>query len=78
MSRAAYARCGAKRSAFAVVEAIRPVWGGAVCVLAPGHKGLHRDRTGGGWFATPEIADAVAVSLLVRLLTDRPGTEDGS
>ncbi|MET9673515.1 hypothetical protein ABZY68_10545 [Streptomyces sp. NPDC006482] len=53
---------------FAVAEVVRPVCGGSVCVLASGHEGLHRDRTGDGWFATPEIADAVTVSLLARLL----------
>ena len=78
MNRAAYGRCGARRSVFALAEVVRPGWGGSVCVLSPGHEGLHRDRTGDGWFATPEIADTVAVSLLVRLLTNRPRTEDRS
>ncbi|MFE2014008.1 hypothetical protein [Streptomyces sp. NPDC059491] len=57
-------RCGARRSVFAVAEVVRAVWGGSVCVLAVGHDGHHRDRAGDGWWVTPEIADAVSLSLL--------------
>ncbi|MEV8590208.1 hypothetical protein AB0424_25065 [Streptomyces sp. NPDC051180] len=49
---------------FAVAEVVRAVWGGSVCVLAVGHDGHHRDRAGDGWWVTPEIADAVSLSLL--------------
>ncbi|MET9674982.1 hypothetical protein ABZY68_18080 [Streptomyces sp. NPDC006482] len=65
-------RCGARRSVFAVAEVVRPVWGGSVCVLAVGHDGPHRDRAGDGWWVTPEIADAVSVSLLARALAPEP------
>ncbi len=68
-------RCGARRSVFAVAEVVRPVWGGAVCVLPVGHEGLHRDRAGDGWWVTPEIADAASVSLLARVLTTEPELE---
>ncbi len=61
-------RCGARRSVFDVAEAVRPVWGGSVCVLAVAHDGPHRDRAGDGWWVTPEIADAVTVSLLAGAL----------
>ncbi len=65
-------RCGARRSVFAVAEVVRPVWGGSVCVLVVGHEGSHRDRAGDGWWVTPEIADAVTVSLLAHALTAAP------
>ncbi|MFJ5939140.1 hypothetical protein [Streptomyces sp. NPDC093071] len=65
-------RCGARRSVLAVAETVRPVWGGSVCVLGPGHDGPHRDRAGDGWWVTPEIADAVSVSLLTRALATEP------
>ncbi|MFJ7988985.1 hypothetical protein [Streptomyces sp. NPDC096351] len=68
-------RCGARRSVHAVADVVRPVWGGAVCVLAPGHEGHHRDRAGDGWWVTPEIADAVCLSLLTRALTTAPEPE---
>ncbi|MFJ8662424.1 hypothetical protein [Streptomyces sp. NPDC093795] len=55
---------------FAVAEVVRPVWGGSVCVLAVAHDGPHRDRAGDGWWMTPEIADAVTVSLLAHALTE--------
>ncbi|MEV6245684.1 hypothetical protein AB0M38_05690 [Streptomyces sp. NPDC051742] len=63
-------RCGARRSVFDVAEAVRPVWGGSVCVLAVAHDGPHRDRAGDGWWVTPEIADAVTVSLLAGALVE--------
>ncbi|MFB7030825.1 MULTISPECIES: hypothetical protein [unclassified Streptomyces] len=65
-------RCGARRSVLAVAEAVRPVWAGSVCVLGPGHEGPHRDRAGDGWWVTPEIADAVSVSLVAHALTAEP------
>ncbi|MFD3533537.1 hypothetical protein [Streptomyces sp. NPDC058664] len=65
-------RCGARRSVLAVAEVVRPVWGGSVCVLAVGHDGSHRDRAGDGWRVTPEIADAVTVSLLADALAAGP------
>ncbi|WP_024757986.1 hypothetical protein [Streptomyces exfoliatus] len=65
-------RCGARRSVLDVAEVVRPVWGGSVCVLAAGHEGPHRDRAGDGWWVTPEIADAVTVSLLTRALAPEP------
>lgn len=68
-------RCGARRSVLDVAEVVRPVWGGSVCVLAVAHDGPHRDRAGDGWWVTPEIADAVTVSLLTRALTDPPEPE---
>ncbi|MEU2077534.1 hypothetical protein [Streptomyces sp. NPDC013489] len=61
-------RCGARRSVFAVAEVVRAVWGGSVCVLTVGHDGHHRDRAGDGWWVTPEIADAVSLSLLTHAL----------
>ncbi|GHF97050.1 hypothetical protein ACFFSH_07955 [Streptomyces filamentosus] len=68
-------RCGARRSVYAVAEAVRPVWGGSVCVLDVGHGGLHRDRAGDGWWVTPEIADAVSASLAARVLAVEPEPE---
>ncbi|MFE1903379.1 hypothetical protein ACFW96_06890 [Streptomyces gardneri] len=68
-------RCGARRSVCDVAEVVRPVWGGSVCVLAVGHDGPHRDRAGDGWWVTPEIADAVTVSLLARTLAAPPEPE---
>ncbi|MFG2838186.1 hypothetical protein ACGFYE_24630 [Streptomyces zaomyceticus] len=68
-------RCGARRSVFAVAEVVRAVWGGSVCVLAVGHDGHHRDRAGDGWWVTPEIADAVALSLLTHGLKAGPEPE---
>ncbi|MFD8645297.1 hypothetical protein ACFV14_33905 [Streptomyces zaomyceticus] len=68
-------RCGARRSVFAVAEVVRAVWGGSVCVLAVGHDGHHRDRAGDGWWVTPEIADAVALSLLTHALRVDPVAE---
>ncbi|NML54916.1 hypothetical protein HHL19_34400 [Streptomyces sp. R302] len=68
-------RCGARRSVYAVAEVVRPVWGGSVCVLDAGHDGLHRDRAGDGWWVTPEVADAVSVSLLARALAAEPEPE---
>ncbi|MFE6103719.1 hypothetical protein ACFVQ4_27660 [Streptomyces laurentii] len=61
-------RCGARRPDNAVVEVMRPVCAGSVCVLAPGHDGSHRDRAGDAWWVTPELADAVTVSLLAHAL----------
>ncbi|MEV4684750.1 hypothetical protein [Streptomyces kurssanovii] len=47
--------------------------------MASGHEGPHHDRAGDAWWVTPEIADAVSVSLLARALADaftlRPGEE---
>ncbi|MFI8371706.1 hypothetical protein [Streptomyces sp. NPDC085466] len=60
---------------YAVAETVRPVWAGSVCVLDAGHDGLHRDRAGDGWWVTPEIADAVSVSLLADALTPEPEPE---
>jgi hypothetical protein len=63
---------------FAVAAVVRPVCGGSVCVLAEGHEGPHRDRAGDAWWVTPEIADAVSVSLLAQALANafaRPGEE---
>ncbi|MFC7795167.1 hypothetical protein ACFUIZ_12415 [Streptomyces cinereoruber] len=68
-------RCGARRSVHAVAEAVRPVWAGSVCVLGPGHDGPHRDRAGDGWWVTPELADAVSVSLLTHALASGPEPE---
>ncbi|MFD4375454.1 hypothetical protein [Streptomyces sp. NPDC058486] len=68
-------RCGARRSVLAVSEVVRPVWGGSVCVLGVGHDGLHRDRAGDGWWVTPEIADAVSLTLLTHALKTRPHPE---
>ncbi|MFD4315182.1 hypothetical protein [Streptomyces sp. NPDC058548] len=68
-------RCGARRSVFAVADVVRAVWGGSVCVLAVGHDGHHRDRAGDGWWVTPEIADAVSLSLLTHALTAAPEPE---
>ncbi|MFE0652259.1 hypothetical protein ACFVZH_27140 [Streptomyces sp. NPDC059534] len=68
-------RCGVRRSVLSVAETVRPVWGGSVCVLAVGHDGAHRDRAGDGWWVTPEIADAVTVSLLAHALTATPEPE---
>lgn len=70
MSRGVSGRCGARRSVFAVVAVVRPVCAGSVCVLASGHEGPHHDRAGDAWWVTPEIADAVSVSLLARALAD--------
>ncbi|BAU84119.1 hypothetical protein SLA_3205 [Streptomyces laurentii] len=47
---------------------MRPVCAGSVCVLAPGRSGSHRDRAGDAWWVTPELADAVTVSLLTHAL----------
>lgn len=52
----------------AIPEVVRPVWGGSVCVLDVGHDGPHRDRAGDGWWVTPEIADAVSLSLVTLAL----------
>ncbi|MFH9726994.1 hypothetical protein ACH4M4_29115 [Streptomyces sp. NPDC017254] len=60
---------------FAVAEVVRAVWGGSVCVLAVGHEGHHRDRAGDGWWVTPEIADAVSLSLLAHALRTAPEPE---
>ncbi|MFD9035987.1 hypothetical protein ACFVZW_33335 [Streptomyces sp. NPDC059567] len=68
-------RCGARRSVFAVAEAVRPVCAGSVCVLAVGHDGPHRDRAGAAWWVTPEIADAVSVALFARALKAAPEPE---
>ncbi|MEU4270910.1 hypothetical protein [Streptomyces sp. NPDC026092] len=68
-------RCGARRPVVAVVEVMRAVCAGSVCVLAPGHDGPHRDRAGDAWWVTPEIADAVSVSLLTRALAGEPEPE---
>ncbi|MET9438621.1 hypothetical protein [Streptomyces sp. NPDC006551] len=68
-------RCGARRPVIAVVEVMRPVCAGSVCVLAVGHDGPHRDREGDAWWVTPEIADAVSVALLVRALRAPPEPE---
>ncbi|MFF9018384.1 hypothetical protein ACF09C_36175 [Streptomyces sp. NPDC014870] len=59
----------------AVVEVMRAVCAGSVCVLAVGHDGPHRDRAGDAWWVTPEIADAVSVSLLTRALVVEPEPE---
>ncbi|MFF6778605.1 hypothetical protein ACFY8W_34360 [Streptomyces sp. NPDC012637] len=61
-------RCGARRPSVAVVEVMRPVCAGSVCVLAVEHGGPHRDRAGDAWWVTPEIADAVSVSLFAHAL----------
>ncbi|GAA3394374.1 hypothetical protein [Streptomyces roseoviridis] len=68
-------RCGARRPVIAVVEAMRAVCAGSVCVLAVGHGGPHRDRAGDAWWVTPEIADAVSVSLLTHALAAGPEPE---
>ncbi|MFJ3586207.1 hypothetical protein ACIPPS_28815 [Streptomyces sp. NPDC090127] len=68
-------RCGARRPVIAVVEVMRPVCAGSVCVLVVGHDGPHRDRAGDAWWVTPEIADAVSVSLVARALTAGPEPE---
>ncbi|MGW4162194.1 hypothetical protein [Streptomyces sp. NPDC004788] len=68
-------RCGARRPAIAVVEVMRPVCAGSVCVLPTGHDGPHRDRAGDAWWVTPEIADAVSVSLLAHALGAAPEPE---
>ncbi|WP_251023599.1 hypothetical protein [Streptomyces sp. ISL-10] len=39
-------------------------------MLAQEYDGPHRDRTSDAWWVTPEIADAVSVSLLARVLAD--------
>ncbi|MEU9702141.1 hypothetical protein [Streptomyces sp. NPDC047981] len=59
----------------AVVEVMRAVCAGSVCVLGVGHDGPHRDRAGDAWWVTPEIADAVSVSLLTRALAVEPEPE---
>ncbi|MEW2632386.1 hypothetical protein AB0903_12155 [Streptomyces sp. NPDC048389] len=71
-------RCGARRSVYAIAAVVRPVCAGSVCVLASGHDGPHHDRAGDAWWVTPEIADAVSVSLLAHALASvlgRPGEE---
>ncbi|MGW7290616.1 hypothetical protein ACWGH4_34665 [Streptomyces sp. NPDC054847] len=73
MSRGVADRCGARRSVFAVAAVVRPVCGGWVCVLAAGHDGPHHDRAGDAWWVTPEVADAVGVSLLARALANALG-----
>lgn len=77
MSRGVAGRCGARRSVFAVAAVVRPVCGGSVCVLAEGHEGPHQDRAGDAWWVTPEIADAVSVSLLAQALADAFGRPAG-
>ncbi|MEU8539664.1 hypothetical protein AB0C52_06610 [Streptomyces sp. NPDC048717] len=44
----------------AVVEVVRPVFGGWVCVLDPGHGGPHRDRAGDAWWVRLETAGAAS------------------
>jgi hypothetical protein len=67
--------CDATRSAF-----LQPLPSGrSACVLAVGHRGRHRDVTGGTWIVTPEVAEAVAVCLAsdaIRQVTGRH--RDGS
>jgi hypothetical protein len=40
------------------------------CILIAGHAGRHRDLTGGTWPITPEVAEAVAVSVAGEVLRE--------
>lgn len=62
---------------FAVAAVVRPVCAGSVCILPEGHEGPHHDRAGDAWWVTPEIADAVSVSLLAHALAEAFGRRLG-
>ncbi len=63
-----YALCGAVRSAFLALPPLPRER--STCVLPEGHGGNHRDLAGGTWIVTPEVADAVAVSMAAAVLRD--------
>lgn len=64
--------CGAIRSAFLSLHPLTA--DRSACLLPAGHRGNHRDVTGGTWIVTPEVAEAVAVCLAadaIRQVTGR-------
>lgn len=69
--------CGAIRSAFLYLLPLPP--DRLACVLQAGHRGNHRDVTGGTWIVTPEVAEAVAVCLAADRIRQMAGRHrDGS
>lgn len=64
-----YARCGAIRASF--LRCLPPIAARqTACYRHAGHDGNHRDLDGGEWFVTPEIAEAVAVTVAAAALRD--------
>lgn len=68
----AHSHCGALRSAFIALPLLPPRHRSA-CIRPDGHTGRHRDIAGGTWLVTPEVADAVAVTMAARAFRDALG-----
>jgi hypothetical protein len=60
--------CGAVRSAFLALPPLAR--DRSACILPEGHAGLHSDLAGATWFVTPEVAEAVAVTIAAEALRD--------